>query len=43
MKERLFGLGAENLGNKPEEFDAIIRNGIPKWSKVVRDAGIKPE
>lgn len=43
VKERLLGLGAEIVANKPEEFDAIIRSGIPKWSKVVRDAGIKPE
>lgn len=43
VKDRLFGLGAEIVASKPEEFDALIRAGIPKWSKLAQDAGIKPE
>lgn len=43
VKERLLGLGAEIVANTPEEFGELIRTGIPKWGKVMRDAGIKPE
>ena len=27
----------------PEEFDAFIRSEIAKWSKVVKQAGLKPD
>lgn len=43
MKERLLGLGAEPIGNKPEEFRAHIRDEINKWTKVIRTVGIKEE
>ena len=43
VKERLLGLGAEIVASTPEEFEQLIRNGITKWGKVMRDAGIKPE
>jgi tripartite-type tricarboxylate transporter receptor subunit TctC len=43
VRERIQGLGAEIVGNTPEEFGAFIRAGVVKWGKVVRDAGIKPE
>ncbi len=43
MKERLLGLGAEPIGNKPEEFRAYIRDEINKWTKVIRTVGIKEE
>jgi len=35
--------GFEPLGNSPEEFGAYIRSEIAKWSKVIRDAGIRLE
>ena len=31
--------GAEPVGNKPEEFGAIIRDETAKWAKVIRAAG----
>jgi tripartite-type tricarboxylate transporter receptor subunit TctC len=34
--------GAEPLGSTPEEFAKAIATDIPKWKKVVADAGIKP-
>lgn len=43
VKERMLGLGAEIVASSPDEFAQLIRNGIPKWGKVMRDAGIKPE
>lgn len=30
-------------GNSPEEFSAYVRAEHAKWSKVVKDAGIKPD
>ncbi len=35
--------GADPLGSTPEEFAAAIAADIPKWKKVVADAGIKPQ
>ena len=34
--------GADPLGSTPEEFAKAIATDIPKWKKVVADAGIKP-
>jgi tripartite-type tricarboxylate transporter receptor subunit TctC len=36
-------LGMEGIGNSPAAFSAIIKSEIPKWAKVIKDAGIKPE
>jgi tripartite-type tricarboxylate transporter receptor subunit TctC len=30
-------------GQRPEEFAAFVRSESAKWSKVIRDANIKPE
>jgi tripartite-type tricarboxylate transporter receptor subunit TctC len=35
--------GAEPVGSTPKEFAAFLRAEMQKWSKVVKDAGIKPE
>ncbi|MBI3936970.1 MAG: tripartite tricarboxylate transporter substrate binding protein, partial [Betaproteobacteria bacterium] len=43
MRERLATDGAKPVGNKPEEFAAIIKADVAKWAKVVRDAGIKAD
>ena len=42
-KERLAGVGFEIVGSTPEEFAQLIRDEIPKWTKVVREAGIRAE
>ncbi len=36
-------VGTDPLGTTPEEFADIIRNDMPKWAKVARDANIKAE
>jgi tripartite-type tricarboxylate transporter receptor subunit TctC len=38
--ERMAGMGNEPVGSTPEEFDRLIREEIPKWAKVIRQAGI---
>jgi tripartite-type tricarboxylate transporter receptor subunit TctC len=43
VKERVGVLGFDTVGNTPEEFAAIIRSDGVKWSKVIRDAGIKAQ
>ena len=41
VRERFAKLGAEPVGNSPEQFDAFIKSEIEKWAKVVKEAGIK--
>jgi len=41
VKERFAGEGGDIVADTPEEFAAFIRAEIPKWSKVVKDAGAK--
>ena len=43
VRERMEALGAEPTGNNPEEFARFIRDDQAKWSKLMREAGIKPE
>ena len=41
VAKRFTELGLEIVGNSPEEFDAMIRSEIERWTKVARDANIK--
>src|SRR6266446_4235291 len=43
LHEKLADQGFEPVGSSPEEFGAHINSEITKWSKVIRDAGIRPE
>jgi tripartite-type tricarboxylate transporter receptor subunit TctC len=43
VKERLLALGFDTVGSSPDEFSAQIKAEIPKWAKVIREAGIKVE
>jgi len=38
--ERMATMGNETIGSTPEEFDALIRQEIPKWAKVIKAANI---
>jgi tripartite-type tricarboxylate transporter receptor subunit TctC len=35
--------GVEPVASSPSEFSAYIKGDIVKWSKVIKDAGIRPE
>jgi tripartite-type tricarboxylate transporter receptor subunit TctC len=35
--------GAEVIGGTPQDFAAYIKSEIPKWAKVVRDSGARPD
>lgn len=41
VRERLQGLGADPVGNTPEQYTAFMQNEIAKWAKVIKAAGIK--
>jgi tripartite-type tricarboxylate transporter receptor subunit TctC len=43
LRAKLADLGLEGLGNSPDEFAAVIKSGIPKWAKVIKESGIKPD
>lgn len=43
VKERLAGLGIEGVGNTPEQAAAFVRDETAKWSRVVRESGMKVE
>jgi tripartite-type tricarboxylate transporter receptor subunit TctC len=41
VQERLQGLGAEIVGNSPEEFGAFVQAEIEKWARVAKFANVK--
>ena len=43
VRDRLKGLGADPVGNTPEQYTAFMQNEIAKWAKVIKAAGIKGE
>jgi tripartite-type tricarboxylate transporter receptor subunit TctC len=43
IRDRFVSEGAEPVGSTPEQFGAFVANEIAKWTKVVREAGIKAE
>jgi tripartite-type tricarboxylate transporter receptor subunit TctC len=40
-REKIANVGAETVGNSPEEFAAFIRSERTKYAKLVKDANIK--
>lgn len=43
IRDGMLKQGFEPVGNSPAEFAKFIREEIPRWDKVVKTAGIKPE
>jgi tripartite-type tricarboxylate transporter receptor subunit TctC len=41
VRDRLNKLGAEPVGNSPEEFRALLEREQKTWAKVVKDSGAK--
>jgi tripartite-type tricarboxylate transporter receptor subunit TctC len=41
VRERLASAGADPGGGTPEQFAALIRSDIAKWSKLVKSIGLK--
>ena len=43
LRAKFAELGMEVIGNSPDEFAAVIKSEIPKWAKVIKESGIKPD
>ena len=43
INDRLTQQGADVLGGTPQQMTAQIKLEIPKWAKVIRDSGAKPD
>ena len=43
IKERFATLGFAPVGSSPEEFSALVKSDMEKWSKVIRAANLKPD
>ena len=43
MRAKFADMGSEALSSSPEEFAAFIKSEIPRWAKVIKDAGIKAD
>lgn len=43
VQEAAAGFGFELYGNSPEEFAAAIKADLARTSRIIRDAGIRPE
>jgi tripartite-type tricarboxylate transporter receptor subunit TctC len=43
VRDRIIALGAEPVGNTPEEFGAFIKREMAVWAKIIREVGIKVE
>jgi tripartite-type tricarboxylate transporter receptor subunit TctC len=43
LRERVLSQGMDPAPNTPEEFSALVKSEVGRWSKVIQDAGIKAE
>jgi tripartite-type tricarboxylate transporter receptor subunit TctC len=43
VRERLAALGAEPIGNTPDEFGAFIKTEMARWGKIIKEKGIRSE
>lgn len=43
VRERIIALGAEPVGNTPDEFGAFIKREFGVWAKIIKEVGIKVE
>lgn len=41
VQSRLAAQGVESIGSTPEQLTAHLRSELPKWAKVVKDAGVR--
>ena len=43
VRERIVALGFDVVGNTPEQYNAIVKADIEKWTRVVKASGAKPD
>lgn len=39
----IIGQGADPRGSTPAEFDRYLASEVAKWTKVISEAGVRPE
>jgi len=43
IRDKIVGMGADVVGNTPEQFGKFWREESDKWAKVIKEAGIRAE
>jgi tripartite-type tricarboxylate transporter receptor subunit TctC len=43
VKEQLAALGAEPIGDTPDQFAAFLKADTARWGKIIKEKGIRPE
>jgi tripartite-type tricarboxylate transporter receptor subunit TctC len=43
VRSRIAALGAQPAGGPPQQLVSLIRDELPKWTKVIKEAGIRLE
>ena len=43
VREKMAALGAEPIGNTPEQYDAFIKQEVAKWAAVAKAGNIRVE
>jgi tripartite-type tricarboxylate transporter receptor subunit TctC len=43
VRDRLAALGADAVGSAPADFAAFVREENVRWSKIIREKGIRPQ
>ena len=43
FRDKMFEIGSEPIGDTPEHFRATVASDIARWSRIVKEAGIKAE
>jgi tripartite-type tricarboxylate transporter receptor subunit TctC len=43
MRERLMALGSDIIGGEPKQLTEYMRVEIPRWAKVIKESGAKPD
>ena len=43
IRERTLDQGATPVGSKPAEFERFVRDEVAKWTRIIREAGIRLE
>jgi tripartite-type tricarboxylate transporter receptor subunit TctC len=43
VRSRIAALGAQPAGGQPQQLATLIRDEIPKWTKIIKEAGIRLE
>lgn len=42
-KEKLLSQGMYVVANSPEDLAALLKTEVPRWAKVVKESGVKPQ